>query len=195
MMVTPEWRYGPLQLALRGEHQVHNALVAVRLLEHARAAGVQVTHEGIEEGFSTADWPARLEVIEAAGDTRIILDAAHNADGAEALAAYIRRWHPERPTLVLGVMRDKAASDIIRILLPVMSSVIVTAAPTPRAMPAAQLAERVAAEHPDVQIQVIPDAGEAVAWALDHSTSVCVAGSVFLVGAVRPALKQRAILR
>jgi dihydrofolate synthase/folylpolyglutamate synthase len=192
---TPEAQYGPLQLALRGDHQVHNAMVAARLLELARPGGVAVTHAGIETGFAAADWPARLEVIETATGKRVLLDAAHNADGADALATYLRRWHPERPTLVLGVMRDKAAADIIRTLLPVTSRIVVTAAPTPRAMPAAQLAERVAAERPDADITVIPDPDEAVAWALQHADTVCVAGSVFLVGAIRPALKERAILR
>lgn len=190
---TPTERYGPLSLALRGDHQIQNALVALRLLEVARDRGVPVTRNGIESGFASADWPARLELMSLGGGHRVLLDAAHNADGATALAAYLRRWHPERPTLVLGVMRDKAASDIIRALLPVTSNVIVTAAPTPRAMPAAQLAERVASEAPDLDIKVIADPDEAVAWAVDHAPSVCIAGSVFLVGAVRPRLKARAV--
>jgi dihydrofolate synthase/folylpolyglutamate synthase len=92
-------------------------------------------------------------------------------------------------------MRDKAAGDIIRALLPVTARVVVTAAPTPRAMPAAQLAERVAAERPTADIKVIADPDDAVAWALAQDDTVCVAGSVFLVGAIRPALKQRALLR
>ena len=192
-MATGTARYGPIALALRGDHQIHNALVALSLLEVAREGGVAVTQHGIESGFAAADWPARLELIALGDGRRVLLDAAHNADGAAALAAYLRRWHPERPTLVLGVMRDKAASDIIRDLLPVTSNVIVTAAPTPRALPAAQLAERVASEDPNLDITVIPDPDDAVAWAVDHAQSVCVAGSVFLVGAVRPKLKARAV--
>jgi dihydrofolate synthase/folylpolyglutamate synthase len=195
IVTTPDGTYGPLSLALRGEHQVHNAVVAVRLLEAARAAGVAVSRAGIEEGLAHADWPARLEVIAMENGRRVLLDAAHNADGAIALADYLRRWHPELPILVIGVMRDKAASDIITTLLPVTSSVVATAAPTPRALPASQLAERIAALAPDVDIKVIPDPDEAVAWALERADSVCIAGSIFLAGAVRPGLKQRAILR
>ena len=70
----------------------------------------------------------------------MLLDAAHNPEGARALAAYLTRWHPERPPLVIGVMRDKNVDDIAHTLLPVVSSVIATAAPTPRAIPAADLA-------------------------------------------------------
>ncbi len=132
-------------LALRGEHQVGNALVAVRLLEAARYAGVHVERAAVEWALSSVDWPARLEMLALADGRRVLLDAAHNLDGAQALAAYLRHWHPQRPPLVLGVMRDKDVDDILRALLPVTSQVIATAAPTPRAMPADELAARIAA--------------------------------------------------
>ena len=191
---TPADSYGPLLLALRGEHQVENALVAVRLLEAARSVGVAVTRVGIERGFSDADWPARLELFEMPDGRRVVLDAAHNADGAAALARYLRQWHPERPTLVVGVMRDKAAADILGELLPVTSNVIATAAPTPRALPAEQLARRIAAIAPDRIVEVIANPDDAVQKALEQAENICVAGSVFLAGAVRPGLRQRAIL-
>jgi dihydrofolate synthase/folylpolyglutamate synthase len=60
---TPEAVYGPLLLSLRGTHQVGNALVAVRLLEAARAGGVAVTRSAIERGLAGAEWPARLELL------------------------------------------------------------------------------------------------------------------------------------
>ena len=75
----------------------------------------------------------------------MLLDAAHNPEGARALRQYLAAWHPERPVLVIGVMRDKDADGILRELLPVTSSVIATAASTPRAMPANELAARVTA--------------------------------------------------
>jgi len=192
---TGAGRYGPLLLGLRGEHQIGNAVVAIRLLEAARAAGIAITHEGIERGFAEVDWPARLELFQLAGGKRVLLDAAHNEDGAEALARYLQRWHPERPTLVVGIMRDKAAADILAHLLPVTSQVIATAAPTPRALPAAQLAEKVSALVPDREVRVIADPEAAIDRALQVTDSVCVAGSVFLAGAVRPALRRHAILQ
>ncbi len=68
---TPAGRYGPLTLALRGDHQVANALVAIRVLEAAREAGVAVSADAIERGLVGRDvagaartdrhrgWPAR----------------------------------------------------------------------------------------------------------------------------------------
>ena len=93
---TPNDRYGPLSLALRGEHQLGNALVAIRLLEAARRRGIRVTSDATARGLTEVDWPGRLELVHVQGDGRVLLDAAHNVDGARALAAYIGRQYPER---------------------------------------------------------------------------------------------------
>ena len=191
---TPHGSYGPVTLGLRGEHQVANALVAVRLLEATSAAGTAIGRDAIERGLANAQWPARLELLAIDGGRRVLMDAAHNPEGARALAAYLRRWHPERPPLVLGVMRDKNVSEIIRTLLPHVSRVIATAAPTPRARPADELATSLRdAGAADVVIE--PDASRAIERALERASTVCVAGSIFLVGAVRDGLMRRAILQ
>jgi dihydrofolate synthase/folylpolyglutamate synthase len=192
---TPEDRYGPLTLALRGEHQVGNALVAVRLLEAARASGIWLSGSDIERGLTGVEWPARLELLTLPGDLQVLIDAAHNPDGARALAAYLRQWHPERPPLVLGVMRDKDIAGILDALLPVVSTVICTAASIPRALPPADLAVQVRAHEPRRQVLVEADLNTAVDTALRESATVCVAGSIVLAGAVRDALSRRAILR
>jgi dihydrofolate synthase/folylpolyglutamate synthase len=186
---TPDTVYGPILLGLRGEHQAANAVVAIRLLEAARSSGIPVDKTAIERGLSAAEWPARLELIPLPGGKRVLLDAAHNAEGAAALAGYLRAWHPERPTLVIGIMRDKDVDEILRPLLPCVSRVIATAAPTPRALPAADLALRIGRS-----VNVIAEPHEAIEHALQMSNTVCVAGSIFLAGAVREGLKQRAIL-
>jgi dihydrofolate synthase/folylpolyglutamate synthase len=192
---TPDGRYGPLTLALRGEHQIRNALVAVRVLEAARRTGIRVTGAAIERGLTEVQWPGRLELIQVQDGPGVLLDAAHNVEGATALAAYLERWHPERPTLVLGVMRDKDVAGIVSALAPVVSSVIATAAETPRALPARELAARIGAIAGEVPIRAEPDAVTAVEQALTAGRTVCVAGSIYLVGAVRDRLRRRAILR
>jgi dihydrofolate synthase/folylpolyglutamate synthase len=198
---TASAAYGPLTLALRGEHQVGNAIVAVALLEVAARAGVPIGTADIERGLVEATWPARLELLRLDSGKHVLLDAAHNADGAEALAAYLRGWHPGGgPCLVVGIMRDKDVDLILRALLPVASSIVVTAASTPRALPAAELAARVSAVALELGLDVPPpivepDPEEALSAALSRSHGVCVAGSIFLVGAVRELLTTRAILR
>jgi len=185
---TPEGRYGPLRLALRGEHQIHNAIVAVRVLEAARREGVDVPDAAIVHGLETAAWPARLELISLLNDRQVLLDAAHNPEGARALRAYLARWHPDRPALVVGIMRDKDVDGILRELLPVTSSVIATAADTRRALSADELAARVTALDPTRAVRAYGDVLTAIDAALDDSRTVCVAGSIFLAGAVRERL-------
>ena len=200
---TPLDRYGPVQLGLRGAHQVTNALVAVRALEALRDQDWIVSKEAIEAGLSEAEWPARLELLVLPGGKQILLDAAHNVEGARALAAYLNAWHPERPPLVAGVMRDKDVDGIFDALLPVTSSVIATAPDTTRAMPPQELAERVEARIAALvggsttaqTVHAEADPLAAVDEALTRGDTVCVAGSIFLAGAVRDALKRRAILR
>jgi dihydrofolate synthase/folylpolyglutamate synthase len=195
---TPVGAYGPILLALRGAHQVGNATIAVRLLEAARRAGVHVPPQAIEQGLANTEWPARLEMLTLDNGRRVLIDAAHNAEGAQALASYLKQWHPDRPLLVISVMRDKEVSDILQRLVPVTADVITTQAPSPRAVPAAELAERVRAMHADAggvaSVVAIADPAMAVAAALERAPTVCIAGSIFLAGAVRDGLKRRAIL-
>jgi dihydrofolate synthase/folylpolyglutamate synthase len=194
-IVTSDGRYGPLTLALRGEHQIQNALVAVRVLQALERTGVHVPGEAIERGLAEVEWPGRLELLQVPGGAPVLLDAAHNVDGAAALAAYLGRWHPERPTLVLGVMRDKDVAGIVGTLLPVVSSVVATAADTPRALPARDLAARIIAAGANVPVRAEPDPITAVEDAVAVGHTVCVSGSIYLVGAVHDRLRRRAILR
>jgi dihydrofolate synthase/folylpolyglutamate synthase len=195
---TPRGRYGPLTLALRGDQQIGNAVVATRLLEAAAAAGVPVAADHIARGLSSAHWPARLEYLPVDGGRRVLLDSAHNAEGAAALAAHLRRWHPQGLPLVVGIMRDKDVHDILAPLLPLTSHVVATSAPTPRALPADELAVRVrsAAERlglTNLTVNVDDDPMQAVDRALASADLVCVAGSIFLVGPLRERLRSRAV--
>lgn len=191
---TPAHDYGTVSLALRGEHQVDNALVAARLLEVARARGVPVSFDAIAHGLAHAEWPARLERLYLDDGRSVLIDAAHNPDGARALAAYLERWHPDRPPLVFAAMRDKDVDGVLRLLLPVTRTIVVTAPAMARADTPDALAARVRALDPGREVIVEPNPSSAVARALTGAPLVCVAGSIFLAGAVREALRGRAIL-
>ena len=129
----------------------------------------------------------------------MLLDAAHNADGAQALAAYLRRWHPERPPLVIGVMRDKdvdehprgAAAGDVDVDRHAGADAARDAGGRARAARRATL--QPAGARPVGHADGRPDAADRAA--LERADTVCVAGSIFLAGAVRDGLKRRAILR
>jgi len=187
---TPIDRYGPALLALRGEHQVSNAVVATTMLEAARGTIPAIPTSAITHGLEHVEWPARLELLTLATGARVLIDAAHNPEGARALRDYLAVWHPERPSLVVGIMRDKDADAILRELLPVTSSVITTAAHTARAMPANELASHVRALDAARPVVVRDDPDAAIDDALAANALVCVAGSIFLAGAVREHLRR-----
>ena len=86
---TPARDYGTVTLALRGAHQVANAVVAVRLLETLDACGVAVPPAAVVDGLAQVSWPGRLERRRCRGGRELLLDAAHNPAGAAALASYL----------------------------------------------------------------------------------------------------------
>ena len=79
-------RYGPVTLALRGEHQVGNALVAVRLLEAARRTGVWLPGERIERGLD------RRRLAGAAGADRACRAAGRCCSTPPTTPTAHRRW-------------------------------------------------------------------------------------------------------
>jgi dihydrofolate synthase / folylpolyglutamate synthase len=176
--------YVGIELGLRGAHQVRNAAVAVRLLEAARAGGIGLSHDAIAAGLANVSWPGRLDLRRFDDGRELLLDAAHNPDGAASLAAYLAEWTGAKPTLVFGAMRDKDVSGMLRALLPSVRALVVTRAANPRSADPASIADAARAIAPDLPILVEPDRRRALEVAWRESARVVVAGSIFLVGDV-----------
>lgn len=185
---TPYRTYPAITLALRGSHQVQNALVAVRVLEALDAAGVPVPAAAVAHGLARAVWRGRLDLVELDRGRRVLLDAAHNPAGAASLAAALLGVFPRPVPLVFGAVRDKDHAGILRALLLRVSHVILTEPPTARAALASELLPHVCAIRPDIPVLVEPDPARALGRALELNADVCVAGSIFLLGAILPLL-------
>ena len=132
-LVTPIRDYGWVPLGLRGDHQMPNAVVAVRLLEELGRL-MPVPAESIIAGIRDVRWAGRLQMIELPGGRRVLLDAAHNPAGAWALASYLKREFPEPLPIVFGAMRDKDVALMLKHLLPAASMMVMTEPATPRAL-------------------------------------------------------------
>ena len=187
-------RVSALPLSLPGKHQRENAAVAMALLDTIDAdheRGLRVSPDAIGTGLTTAWWPGRLERFDVQG-CRVVIDAAHNAAGARALAAYLRETEPTGVTFVFGAMQDKAIDEMLDALTPVAAAFVCTTAPNPRAAPAEDLARRAAGR--GFPVQVVDDPIAAVRQACAAGNPVVVAGSIFLIGPVRAWLA-RGILR
>jgi dihydrofolate synthase/folylpolyglutamate synthase len=156
-------------LGLHGAHQRRNAALARQALG-ALPAAVRPDATALATGFAAARWPGRLEWL----TPQLLVDAAHNEEGARALAAAL----PDGPwTLVVGVVADKDARAIVAPLAARAARVIAVAPPSPRALPAAELAALVPGA------EVADDLGAALARTAGQPT--VVAGSIFLVGEAR----------
>lgn len=182
---TPVRAYGPVRLALRGAHQVSNAIVAVRLLEALEAAGIGGGREAVEAGLAEAHWPGRLERRALPGGVPAVLDGAHNADGAAALARWLEASGFAPVTLVIACMRDKDVRALLAPLLPLAVRVVATTLDFPRALPARDLADVVATMAPGLPVSAEPSPAAALQAASEGGGRVVVAGSLFLVGAAR----------
>jgi dihydrofolate synthase / folylpolyglutamate synthase len=180
-LVTPRRDYGVVPLGLRGDHQVPNALVAVRLLEELERH-LPVTAAAITAGIRDVRWPGRLQMLELPGGRRVLLDAAHNPAGAWALASYLKREFAEPLPIVFGALRDKDVSLMLKALLPAASSIVMTEPDTPRAYRADELAAIARKLSPDAKIEVEPDPLHALDRAWTYCSVVCAAGSIFLIG-------------
>jgi dihydrofolate synthase / folylpolyglutamate synthase len=189
-LTTSGHTYSDVPLALRGRHQAQNAAVAVCLLEELRALGLGVTDVTIRAGLTDARWPGRLERVRWHG-ADVLLDAAHNPGGAGALADYLRDTGWSEITLVFGAMRDKDVGGMLPILLPFCRSLICTAAPSPRALPASELA-LLATGLPSAPelVEAISDPETALTRACAGNPRVVAAGSIFLIGPLRGIVRR-----
>ena len=186
---TPSFS-GVVQSPLHGRHQARNAAVAALAAEAVLSdrPREEIAH-AIRVGIAETRWPARAEWIQ--GDPPILIDVAHNVEGAIALGATVAALLPDRPiAVVAGFSRDKAHDRILRALGRVAGRFFLTQFAGERATPAEDLLKAAPARHLDCE--AVPDVGEAISrakdWARSRGGAVLVTGSFFLVGEVLPIL-------
>lgn len=177
-----------LELFLPGRHQLGNLNLAVRAAETLNNHGwPALDAAAIARGTASCRWPGRLEWIELGGGQRVLLDAAHNAAGLEALIDYVEHLD-ERPALLFGALAEKSIDAVLPRLAAVVDRVVLTRPPTERAAGP----ERWSRHFMSRPTHVATDPRRA----LDDSLAACkgtllVCGSLFLVGRVRGLLRRR----
>jgi dihydrofolate synthase/folylpolyglutamate synthase len=185
---TPHAEYPHLALALRGRHQIGNAVAAIRLLEELNARGLwRVPADAIRQAVEHVDWPGRLE-LRTWRRHPVLIDGAHNPSGAQALADYVREVYRRRIPFVVGVMQDKNIRALLHALGSAASHFVCTAPSSPRAALPASIAATAALAAPGVETFIEPVPLDALARAADLGSPVVVAGSLFLAGEIRANL-------
>jgi dihydrofolate synthase/folylpolyglutamate synthase len=188
--------YHGLALSVLGWHQVINATVAMAAALTLHETGYQVTETAIRNGLLQTHMPGRMEIV---GSCPILLlDGAHSPPKMTALAEALRSLFPgQRITGVLAFSQGHDAAATLSVLAPLLSRVILTSFDaigdygSRRAQPPESLVALLAERFPNVEQYIEPDPFRAIELAKRMTSPedlVCVTGSIFLVGQVRPAL-------
>jgi dihydrofolate synthase/folylpolyglutamate synthase len=170
--------------SLPGEHQGKNASVAIAAAEHLSTRWKKLKKEKIIEGIERVKWEGRLEVI--SRRPLIILDGAHNIEGALVLKKYIKDFLSPPLILVFAMMRDKEIGKITDILFPLAEKVILTRFPFFKAASPEDIEAQASAFQGQIIIE--PDPLKSLKLAVRRAGSegrVIVAGSLFLVGEIK----------
>ena len=180
---TAASRYEKVWLGLRGEHQIGNAALAIRLAELLR-----VSNSAIVTGISTATHPGRLELIP--HKPPFLLDGAHNPAGCQSLREYLDEFAPSPLTFVFGAMRDKQLDQMGEILFPSADLLIFTPIENPRSA-SMEMLQPVANRFAKQNFIEAHSSAEALRMATESTAPdglICIAGSLYLIGEVRPSI-------
>lgn len=192
--------YPEIFLPLHGEHQAHNAAVALAAVEAFFGAGAdrQLDIEAIRSGFASVIVPGRLERVRSA--PAVFVDAAHNPHGAAALAETLQSEFDFRRLVgVISVMGDKDVAGILASLEPAFDEIVVTHNGSPRAMETdalAGIALEIFGEDRVVVAPTLLDAVETATAMVEEAaedggaegfsgTGIVITGSVVTAGAAR----------
>ncbi|MFG3227555.1 bifunctional folylpolyglutamate synthase/dihydrofolate synthase [Kitasatospora sp. NPDC048194] len=194
--------YEDLFIPLHGEHQAHNAALALAAVEAffgvGGARGGQLDVDKVRQAFSGVSSPGRLEVVRRS--PTIVLDAAHNPHGARAtVAALSESFGFTRLVGVIGTSGDKDVPGLLEAFEPILAEVVITQNSTHRAMDVDELAALAVEIFGEDRVQVEPRLDDAIAAAVTLAeeegdlggAGVLVTGSVITVGEARLLLGRK----
>ncbi len=173
-----EYHFSPF---LHGEHQGKNAAVAVATSKQLSGAWRSLEKKKIIDGIEQAKWDGRLEVV--SSNPLIIVDGAHNCEGAQALKKYIQDFLPSPLILIFAVMNDKEIAKMADILFSLAEKVIIPRLPVPRAAEPEEIMKN--AQRFEDRVVFEPDLKQAVRLAVQSAGRrgcVLIAGSLYLAG-------------
>ncbi|MBQ5440910.1 MAG: bifunctional folylpolyglutamate synthase/dihydrofolate synthase [Firmicutes bacterium] len=188
--VTLGARYIGLEISMIGEHQIENAVCALKAIEVLQdEREIEISIDAIYEGLKKGRQIGRFEVM--SRDPLIIIDGAHNPDGARTLReGYEKLLKDKRLLMLIGMLKDKDTEHIIGEFRKITSDFIVTEPENPRKMSADELKELL--EKTGAEAIYFSDNSEALSKALDRIgdyDGLLCAGSLYLIGKLRTLIR------
>jgi dihydrofolate synthase/folylpolyglutamate synthase len=180
------------QLPVLGAHQATNAALALASARRALGDSSGELADAVVRGLASAELPGRLEVV--GRDPMLLLDSAHTAVSARALARSVARLPRRNTHWVLSVSSGKDVGSILEAVLPLADEVTVTRAEPRRSLSPEAIATAVRSAAPDLPLRVVPNphlALRAAREGLGPGDLLCATGSVYLAGIARRVLRDR----
>ncbi|MEK5239304.1 folylpolyglutamate synthase/dihydrofolate synthase family protein [Paenibacillus sp. FSL L8-0470] len=186
-------------IAMKGEHQLSNAAGAMMALEVLRQyMAFMLEDEDVLEGFRSTFWAGRLEEVSAS--PRIVLDGAHNPEGAESLAKSLPQFYKYgKLNLLMGMLANKHHESYFKHILPIVDTLILTEPDFRKKMDAEDLqaiAERLREKYAKENLKIIVERNWGKALQLLQSITAeddlaVVSGTLYLISDVRSTLLQQ----
>lgn len=182
--------YQQVYCGLRGRHQAENAASAIEAAEAMSEAGFAIPRGAIIKGLREVEWEGRLELIE--GNPSLLLDGAHNPAGAKMLANFLKEFRRGHLTLIFGAMGDKDIPGIAEELFPLAQVLVLTRVEDRRAATTDKMDSAIWLTNGEIFSTFSVE--QALATALEETPPdglICIAGSLYLVGAVKALLHRQ----
>jgi len=185
-----------IEIGMKGEHQIANASAAMMVLEVLRQyMAFVMDDEELLQGFQNTVWAGRLEEI--GTSPRIILDGAHNPEGAETLVKSLPQYYKYQSlNLMMGMLSNKHHESYLKHILPIVDTLILTEPDFRKKMDVNRLLEIVEQlkpiyGKPNLQIIVEPDwriALDKLKLRTEEADLGVVSGTLYLIADVRGSL-------
>jgi dihydrofolate synthase/folylpolyglutamate synthase len=181
-----------LVISLNGAHQLKNAAIAIMTLEVLRQYYALIVEDYVLiRALNATKWPGRLEMV--SEQPRILLDGAHNPEGAQSLASALQQTYTfKKLHLMMGMMATKHHSDYLRHILPMVNTLVVTEPSFRNKMDAIKLADLAAnlAAELNLKVEIVIEPNWKQAW-LRFKNIVSledlgvISGTLYLISDVR----------
>ena len=186
-----DWgRFQGLHLPLLGEHQLHNAAVALTTAAVLQQRGWRLSDQNIRDGLADVQWPGRFELLRR--EPLFIADGGHNPQCIEALVGNIQEYLAGRELTVLtGVLGDKDYHCMYSCVAPFAKEFVTITPANPRAMSSEDLAAYL--RQFGRPVTACASAAEGVRTAIAHAGKdgvVLCYGSLYMLGDVKAAVAE-----
>lgn len=195
-----------LRCSMRGAYQRENASLVIAILQLLKENGFTISESQLTDGLATVIWPGRLEYLVLEKESRkkqqingerpenivrYLLDGAHNPAGVKNLTMTLAgEYQYKKLYVVWGAMIDKDIRGGFSSILPLADTLILTRPDGERSAEPEQLAACLPDEARDktVLARDVADALKEAEQLASAEDLILVAGSLYLVGAVRKEL-------